>query len=67
MAIQASKANEAIQTIFDKKVNYVIPPYKISKSGINILIQGKMNHIFKYKGQEISGGNHGVLNFTKED
>ena len=46
MAIQASKANEAIQTIFDKKVNYVIPPYKISKSGINILIQGKMNHIF---------------------
>ena len=42
-----SKANEAIQAIFDKKVNYVIPPYKISKSGINILIQGKMNHIFK--------------------
>ena len=45
MAIQASKANEAIQTIFDQNVNYVIPPYEISKSGINILIQGKMNHI----------------------
>ena len=45
MAIQASKANEAIQTIFDQNVDYVIPPYEISKSGFNILIQGKMNHI----------------------
>ena len=46
MAIQASKANEAIQTIFDQNVNnVVIPPYKISKYGIDILIQGKMNHI----------------------
>ena len=45
VAIQASKANEAIQTIFDQNVDYVIPPYEISKSGFNILIQGKMNHI----------------------
>ena len=45
MAIQASKANEAIQTIFDQNVNYVIPPYKISKYGIDILIQGKINYI----------------------
>ena len=45
MAIQASKANEAIQTIFDQNVNYVIPPYEIRKYGIDILIQGKMNHI----------------------
>ena len=44
MAIQASKANEAIQTIFDQNVNYVIPPYEIRKYGIDILIQGKMNH-----------------------
>ena len=47
MAIQASKANEAIQTIFDQNVNnVVIPPYKMSKYGIDILIQGKMNHIY---------------------
>ena len=45
VAIQASKANEAIQTIFDQNVNYVIPPYEIRKYGIDILIQGKMNHI----------------------
>ena len=45
MAIQASKANEAIQTIFDQNVDYVIPPYEISKSGFNILIQGKMNQL----------------------
>ena len=45
MAIQASKANEAIQTIFDQNIKHVIPPYEISKSGINILIQGKINHI----------------------
>ena len=47
MAIQASKANEAIQTIFDQNVNnVVIPPYKMNKYGIDILIQGKMNHIY---------------------
>ena len=63
MAIQASKANEAIQTIFDQNVDYVIPPYEISKSGFNILIQGKMNHISTYKCQE----NHGFLKFTKEN
>ena len=67
MAIQASKANEAIQTIFDQNVNHVIPPYEISKSGINILIQGKINHILTYKCQEILEGNRGFLTFTKEN
>ena len=47
MAIQASKANEAIQTILDQNVNHMIPPYNnhYRKYGIDILIQGKMNHI----------------------
>ena len=47
MAIQASKANEAIQTILDQNVNHVIPPYNnhYRKYEIDILIQGKMNHI----------------------
>ena len=45
MAIQASKANEAIRTFFDQNVNNVIPPYKISQYGIDIAIQGKMNHL----------------------
>ena len=62
MAIQASKANEAIQTILDQKITHVIPPYNnhYSKYGIDILIQGKLNHIL-YKGQGISEGNRVVL------